>query len=249
MVQKQKLFSTILHHDLFWTNGLRKYLLLGFFYVEDEIWLADILYEIWRSRRIHKIRQISSQRAVGNTKWLLWCITQLPSRWYIIGLCASVFHSYLSDTQRQVSEYWKQAILFPSVPLYPLPVNSPHAHFTQILLGTIIVNNRRWFRMQSLLLSTYSTFFSLPGMTHQSSHNSAVKCQQSQIPQLCLWFQLQAEEIVCRAVMFSVFFLISILSVCSVFSLQENKSQTSNRWYHLGHSFLKSFFIFCLLVA
>lgn len=61
----------------------------------------------------------------------------------------------------------------------------------------------------------------MPGVTHQASHHSAVKCQQSQIPPPCLRFQHQDDERVCSGEWVSSLALISILSVYSMASLQE----------------------------
>ena len=132
--------------------------------------------------------------------------------------CAPQFLcSYLSDTWRRASGYWEKSNCF-SISLPPLPslrtlsMRSLHKYSSDPSTW----QRRGCIRMQFLLSAALQHF--TPGVTHQPSHHSAVKCQQSQNPQpgpLSAAPGLMSTSLLLNEFPASFFFLlISILCVC-----------------------------------
>lgn len=98
-------------------------------------------------------------------KWLFHCwhrerrswIVTLPSRWCVVGLCASIFLLLMSNIWWQASGYWKRVIAFPS-PFYVLSLHKYTSDPSSWQRGCI--------RMQLLLLAGTQHF--MPGVTQSA---------------------------------------------------------------------------------
>lgn len=111
------------------------------------------------------------------------------------------FHSYLFDIWQQESGYLKKVIAFPSPHL--LTVNTLQYVSPLHKYSSSHHLDREGMHQDAVSLLAGIQHF-MPGVTHQPSHHSAVKCQQSQIPQprlrfkplddeLCLWWWMSPQ--------------------------------------------------------
>ena len=105
--------------------------------------------------------------------------TQL-SRWSIVGLCASIFPTLTCLTHdgkhwdiEKKSNCFSYFLLLP--PQYEYSMCGPY-------INTVWTHQPDREDAVSLLVGIQHF---MPGVTHQPSHHSAVKCQQSQIPPPC----------------------------------------------------------------
>lgn len=110
--------------------------------------------------------------------------TLLSIRWCGVGLCASIFQLLLSclthdGKHRDIGE--KKSNCFSIAP-------SAHSPCASSMWGPYINTDRthppeREGMHQDAVSGLASIQHFMPGVSHQPSHHSAVKCQQSQIPQ------------------------------------------------------------------
>lgn len=171
-------------------------------------------------------------------KWLLWRwhrarpkvwdshsetpASQLVVRCRIVCLNFSALICLTHDGKhRDIGK--KKVIAFPSLP----PTPSPREYS---MWGPYINTARtRHPDREGMRRDAVSPLFNvqhfMPGVTHQPSHQSAVKCQQSQIPQtMPVFSSTGADEYACGHEWVLSLFLISILSVYSMSSRLESET-------------------------
>lgn len=136
--------------------------------------------------------------------------TQPPCRWWMIWVCASIFPPLFGWRMTASIGILEINNCF-SIFSPPSPSPCKRAYVRSY------INIARTHHPDGEALHQDSV---MPGVTHQPSQHSGVKCQQSQIPQPCLCFQHRADEHVCScewvflAFFLSAYLLYTVHSVC-----------------------------------